>query len=348
MEKRLFHKDFMLNGNSFNSVESLMKYVSKEAQSASKFLADWFNDSDHIEIGTSGSTGKPKIIKIRKDHMHNSALMTGRYFSLPARTTALLCLSTDFIAGQMMLVRALHLGWHLDLVEPSVNPLEHIDKSYDFSAMVPLQVANGLDKLGQLKKLIVGGGVVSKTLQEQLQGQATEIFTTYGMTETSTHVAVRKLNSIEYEVLPNISISKDQRGCLVIDAPELTDAQIVTNDLVEITSESKFKWLGRYDTIINSGGVKLIPEKIEEKLSGIITNRFFVAGIPDEVLGEKLILLIESKENDTLSLIEIKEKAQLEKYEAPKAVYFVEKFVETKTKKIQRQKTLDLLFDTRS
>lgn len=353
------HKCFTLNGNAFTSKKGLLDESKNINSSIFSFLNHWFDDNDFVIVRTSGSTGKPKEIRLKKQHMINSAVATGMYFNLPERTSALLCLSADYIAGKMMLVRAMTLGWHLDVVGTDSNPLDGVEQEYDFSAMVPLQVYNSLDKLSKIKKLIIGGGVVSKELATKLQDVTTECFATYGMTETITHIAVIKLNGFDnvtlntvershYGVLPNIKISKDNRNCLVIDAPKVSDELVMTNDLVEILSETEFKWLGRYDSIINSGGIKLIPEQIESKLSAVLDCRFFVAGIPDKVLGEKLILVIErdvtSSEERNLIKSSITDLASLSKYETPKKIYFTPEFVETETKKIQRRKTLDLMF----
>jgi len=322
--------------------------------SVHSFLQEWFSDKGSIEIQTSGSTGIPKLISIQKEFMINSALATGSFFDLPEKTTALLCLSTDYIAGKMMLVRALVLGWELEVIEPISHPLKVIDKNYDFTAMVPLQLHNSIENLHKVKKLIIGGGVVSKELQEKLQHIETQVFATYGMTETVTHIAVKKLNNFVsssaversyYKVLPNISISQDKRNCLVIDAPKIASEEIITNDVVENISKNQFKWLGRFDNVINSGGIKLHPEQIEEKLSTIISQRFFVAGIPDVHLGEKLVLVVESENLNVENLKssiqnELKSLKSLTKYEIPKEIFVVEEFIETATGKIQRLKTL--------
>jgi O-succinylbenzoic acid--CoA ligase len=343
------HVDFKMNGTSFDNKDALLQFSSTISSSVFSFLSDWFDDSDVVIVHTSGSTGKPKKIQLKKVFMVNSALATGAYFKLPEKTTALLCLSTDYIAGKMMLVRALVLGWHLDVVEANSHPLNGIEKAYDFSAMVPLQLYNSIDKLESIKKMIVGGGVVSHDLQQKIRKLKTEIFATYGMTETITHIAVKKLTNFEhakldsaayYQTLPNVKISIDARDCLVIDAPTISEHIISTNDLVELVSEYEFKWLGRYDTIINSGGVKLIPEQIEEKLAAIIDARFFVAGVVDPVLGEKLILIVESKKEDDRLLNLVKNLATVSKFEIPKEIYFIENFIETETKKIHRVQTL--------
>ncbi|WP_370511733.1 AMP-binding protein [Lutibacter sp. Hel_I_33_5] len=354
-----FHKAFKLNNKSFSTVKELLDYSSSVDESTYSFLSEWFNEDDFILVQTSGSTGKPKPIKVKKEFAINSAITTSDYFDLKENTKALLCLSTDYIAGKMMLVRALTLGWQLDIVSPGLNPLEENSTGYDFSAMVPMQLENSLDKLHFIRKLIVGGGVVSRSLKDKIQSTETQIFATYGMTETVTHIAIKKLNhfnvvnsrAIEksfYQTLPSISIYKDHRNCLVIEAPKVSNEIIFTNDVVQLISDTKFEWLGRFDNVINSGGIKLHSEKIEEKLLSVINQRFFVAGIADEKFGEKLVLCIEK--NVTSSSIEksqvendIKSLTSLSQYEIPKEIYFVESFIETETKKIQRNKTLDLV-----
>ena len=381
MKLTQFHKDFKLQENSFNSVNEILECTKVISKDSLFFLQEWFNTMDFVEVKTSGSTGVPKLIQLQKKHMISSAIATGVFFNLPNKTTALLCMSPNYIAGKMMLIRALTLGWHIDIVEPSSNPLKNCNKIYDFSAMVPLQLNNSLKSIYKIKKLIVGGGVVSNELLEKIQPIKTEIFATYGMTETITHIAVKKLNqfknvivsetkqsaiskeitsvntffcndvisneamNVNYEVFPDVTISKDERGCLVINAPKVSKQLVVTNDLIKLISLTEFKWLGRFDTVINSGGIKLIPEQIEAKLAQIISQRFFVAGFPDVNLGEKLILIIEGENdlNKDLLLKMLKELENLLKYEIPKEIYFLKQFIETPTKKIDRIKTVSLL-----
>ena len=208
--------------------------------------------------------------------------------------------------------------------------------------MVPMQLEKSKSELHRIKKLIVGGGVVSSSLVDEIQAVSTKIFATYGMTETITHIAVKPLNHSSnqnfYTVLPNVDVFVDNRSCLVINAPKVSHELVITNDVVQLISENKFEWLGRFDNVINSGGVKLQPEKIEAELSKIITSRFFVAGLPDEVLGEKLVLVIEGDKSEfDFNIID------LTKYETPKEIYFVKTFVETETRKIKRGHTLSLL-----
>ncbi|CAL2093210.1 O-succinylbenzoic acid--CoA ligase [Tenacibaculum sp. 190524A05c] len=345
------HPSFKLNGNSFQNNHELLEYADQFSSSVKAFLEDWFNDNAFVIVQTSGSTGKPKPIKLQKDHMINSAKATGEFFSLKENTKALLCMSSEYIAGKMMLVRAMVLGWNIDLVEPVSNPLIGVDKNYDFSAMVPMQLQNSLNELYKVKSLIVGGGVVSEKLKQQISDVQTKVYATYGMTETITHIAVKKLNHFNtvpafYKILPNVDVSIDSRGCLIINASKVASDLVVTNDVVQLVSENEFEWLGRYDNVINSGGIKLHPEKIEHKLSKVIQNRFFVAGITDELLGEKLVLIIEDKldEINVEKMLDvISNNKDLTKYEIPKEVFLVEEFIETETKKIQRSKTLDLI-----
>lgn len=344
-----FHTSFKLQGESFYSVDELLIFSKNISVEVFNFLNEWFNENEFLIVKTSGSTGKPKEIKLEKEQMMNSAKATGTFFNLFEDTTALLCMSAEYIAGKMMIIRSLVLGWDLTIVKPSSSPLKNIETTFDFCAMIPLQVQSSLRDLKKVKKLIIGGGAISSELNSQLQDINTECFATYGMTETITHIAVKKLNNVEnvivsktkqpfYKVLPNIKISTDKRNCLVISAFNVSDKEIITNDVVKLISNDEFEWLGRYDNIINSGGVKLIPEQIEAKLSQIIQKRFFVIGKPDESLGEKLVLIVESVKNDEI-LNDVKKLKSLSKYETPKEIMFIKDFIETETKKIDRNKT---------
>ncbi|RKS53591.1 O-succinylbenzoic acid--CoA ligase [Gillisia mitskevichiae] len=314
------------------------------------FLLDWLRPSEFIEVNTSGSTGKSKKIKVRKEHMINSALATGKFFDLPAGCTALMCLPAKYIAGKMMLVRAMVLGWELDLVPPSSNPLDNLYKTYDFCAMTPFQLDNSISRLHLIKKLIVGGGAVSPNLQALVQGLNTKVYETFGMTETVSHIAAKKLNTKKnkkkpapFKLMPNVHISKDNRDCLVINAPSISDDILVTNDVVEILTYKKFLWKGRYDNVVNSGGIKLYPEDIERKLSDVIDGRFFLIGMPDDALGEKLVLFIEADFSEELLAelqLKVRSVKKLHKYEIPKKIYLIQKFEETPNGKIHRINTL--------
>lgn len=312
------------------------------------FIIDWLKPSEFIEVRTSGSTGVSKKIKVRKEHMINSALATGKFFELPPGSTALMCLPAKYIAGKMMLVRAMVLGWELDLVPPSSNPLDNLYKIYDFCAMTPFQLDNSISRLHLIKKLIVGGGAVSPNLQEMVQGLNTKVYETFGMTETVSHIAAKRLNGKKkrksaFRLMPNVHISVDNRNCLIIKAPTIADDILVTNDVVEIKTYKQFYWKGRYDNVVNSGGIKLYPEEIESKLSGVIDGRFFLIGMPDDALGEKLVLFIEADfSEELLSELEVKVQSvkELHKYEIPKKIYLIQKFEETPNGKIHRKNTL--------
>ncbi|MEL6976647.1 MAG: O-succinylbenzoic acid--CoA ligase, partial [Bacteroidota bacterium] len=172
-------------------------------------------------------------------------------------------------------------------------------------------------------------------------------FETYGMTETITHIAFRSLNGQTekvFQTLPQVTVSADARGCLVINAPRISSELIVTNDLVELVSENQFKWLGRIDSVINSGGVKIIPEKVESTLANHLTQRFFITGVPDPTLGQKVVLVVEGAALSDKQSEHLKSSFQkLEKFERPKDIVFVPKFLETGTGKVQRSQTLDLI-----
>ncbi len=336
------HPQFKLNGFHLSEDDlsriaySFIKEGEPYERAVGDFLLDWFDQRNYIEMQTSGTTGAPKLIKVDKQAMVHSALATGEFFDLPPGIKVLHCLPTQFVAGKMMLVRAFILGWDMDLVAPTSTPLRS-DAQYDFAAMVPLQAQHSLEKLHQVKKVILGGAKVSQSLSDQLAVLPTKIYETYGMTETITHIAAKRIGEEAFTVLPNVRISEDSRHCLVIDPYVLCDEPVVTNDVVRVLDDTHFIWLGRHDNVINSGGVKLFPEQIEEKLSSKIQQRFFVKGLPDDNLGEKLVLVIEG-EPFTVDEAVFK---KLSKFEKPKEILFVPKFAETVSGKIIRDKTLE-------
>lgn len=336
------HNYFKLNGYHLNAKDlcrvaySFIKEGDAYEQSIGEFFLDWFDKKDYIEMTTSGTTGLPKLVRLQKQAMIQSALATGDFFDLKPGDKALLCLPTQFIAGKMMLVRSLILGLELDVVSPSLHPLALNSTMYDFVAMVPLQVQNSIEGLSKVRKLIIGGAKLDSALEEKLLPLKTEIYETYGMTETITHIAAKRLGDSVFSILPNVKISQDDRQCLVIHVATISDEPIVTNDLVELLNEQQFKFLGRIDNVINSGGVKLIPEQIEAKLIGKINNRFFVTGLPDTTLGEKLVLVIEGEKQEFApDFFDV-----LGKYEKPKEIVFVSKFKENENGKLLRKPTL--------
>ncbi len=346
------HPAFKLNGLDFSSPEEVLNFTdtlleegNDQEVSVAKFIEKWLDFTEEVTVKTSGSTGKPKKITRTKQQMVNSAKATGAYFKTGSGTKALLCIPADFIAGKMMVVRAMVLGWDLHVVQPAKDALVEYDNDYDFVAMVPYQVSHSLKALPKVKKIIIGGGVISATLESQLQEIDVEAFATYGMTETITHVAVRRINgfakSESYSALPDVKFSQDDRGCLLIHAPKISEEIVITNDLVTLKSATSFIWLGRWDNVINSGGIKIFPEKVEAKLSDAVVFPFIIASEKDETLGQRVILIYEGKESDVPDFKSAFE--NLEPYERPKKVYRLSRFAYTETGKIKRGAVLQVL-----
>ena len=305
-----------------------------------RFILEWYNDSEHITANTSGSTGDPKLILLKKKHMIASALKTNAFFKLGKETSALLCLSANYIAGKMMIVRAIVGEFNLIIKQPSGNPLTDLHPKIDFASLVPMQLSNCMKEVVQgdhVENIIIGGGAISKTLVSALKGSKTACYETYGMTETVSHVAIRKVGDDAFKAMPGVSFSLDERECLVIEANDIADSVIVTNDIVKLVSNQEFIWLGRFDNIINSGGIKVVPEKIEAKLANRIPGRFYISSVTDVKLGEKIVLVVE--ENNPISdITQIKSLiSQLPKYEQPKQVCVIHKFPLTETDKIKRK-----------
>ncbi len=339
------HNRFKLNGFHLNKEDlcrvaySFIKEGDDFEKPVGDFILDWFDDKSYIEMLTSGSTGIPKLIRVEKQAMVSSALATGDFFGLEAGNQILHCLPVKYVAGKMMFVRGFILGLEVDFIAPNAKPLELIDKTYDFAAMVPLQAKNSLDKLHLFKQIIIGGAKIPTNLKNELLKVDANIYETFGMTETVSHIAARRIDETAFTVFPDVMLTIDENSCLVIHAPKISEEVIQTNDIVKLVSENQFEFLGRLDNIINSGGVKLIPEIIEEKLAPFIPKRFFVIGKEDANLGEKLVLVVEGEPIE----IDFTKIETLDKFEKPKEIYFVPKFEETPTSKIIRKETFALV-----
>ena len=332
----------------FSSSDTLLQFEEKLPEFIVLFLKNWFSDSKFMKLQTSGSTGTPKILDVEKDKMLNSAKMTCDFLGLKEGNTALLCLPTEYISGKMMLVRAIERRMKLLIQTPSLFPLENITKEIDFCAMTPLQVQNSLDKIHCIKKLIIGGASISESLKQQLiqKNPRTKIYETYGMSETLSHIALKSISPKREEyfrVLDGIKISQDQRGCLVINAPLLTDKILITNDLIKLKNKREFNFLGRIDNIINSGGIKISPENLEDWIKKFIPNELVFIGIPDINLGEKLVLVLEGKEDLNLKS-HILQLPFEKKYLKPKEIIFIEKIPRTPNNKIDRLGLKNLLY----
>lgn len=340
-----------LNGQLY-SKEALLDLAAANGQSDAeylslfwKFIADWFDDKEYVEVSTSGSTGDPKRIRVLKQHMVNSALMTCDALGLHKGDSALLCLSTGYIAGKMMVVRAMVAGLDLYVVEPCGAPV--IDRDYAFCAMVPMQVFNlatsdRVLSLNRIGRLIIGGGAISSPLKKMLKPLTVVCYSTYGMTETVSHVALRRLNGADpqqaYHPMPDVTISLNANGCLVIEAPRVVNHRLVTHDIAEIYPDGSFKILGRLDNIINTGGVKVSPEVIEAKLSGCTKACLVISSVADERFGEKVVLVVEGIDEVLINYKDI-----LAPYEIPKMEVHLPAIPRTPNGKIDRVKLRALL-----
>jgi len=296
----------------------------------------WLSDESVLYVQTSGSTGESKIIELSKKMINSSAKATIDFFGLSQKNTAALVLPAAFIGGKMMIFRALMAELQLVLYEPKAK-FHPTNSFFDFVAMTPMQAAQSIDKLKNIRKLLLGGSSVSPSLEMAIIEAKLQAWHSYGMTETASHVALRKMGQPHFLALPGITFTVDTHNALTIHAKNLGIDWLQTNDIVDLKSPTSFIWLGRKDNVVNSGGVKLFPEKIEEKLAIHIKNNLMVAAKYDELLGQKLILVIES--NDAFEI----DFHFLPKLERPKEVIFLKRFNYTKNGKLDRANTLKLI-----
>ena len=313
-------------------------------EEVTSFIKSWGNDEKVIAIYTSGSTGKPKNIELAKEKMQISARKTLEYFKIEKGSSALLCLSLETIAGKMMLVRSLIGELKLHVVTVSTNPILALKNPIDFVALVPMQLEAAIDtafeKLKSIKTILVGGAPVSEELIQKLKDKKITVFQSYGMTETISHVAIRKIGfetEEYYEALPGITFSSDEQR-LIIDYPEVLSEKLRTNDCVNLIDSKHYQYLNRYDFIINTGGIKVNPEEIELKLKPLLKQPFFIWFVKDVHLGQKIVLVVQ----ETINL-KLKKKDfthYLNKYEIPKNYCQIKDFVLSKSQKIDRIKTM--------
>ena len=320
----------------------------------SNFLDEWNNDSEYVEVKTSGSTGEPKRMLVEKRRMLNSARITCDFLGLKAGDTALLCMSTDYIAGKMMVVRSIERGLKLIEVPPSGHPLNNSQLStlhspLSFAAMVPMQVYNTLqvpeerERLMQIRHLIIGGGAIDEAMEAELRTFPHAVWSTYGMTETLSHIALRRISGPEasewYTPFRTVKLSTTSEGCLVIDAPEVCVQTLTTNDIVELKPDGRFLILGRKDNVICSGGIKIQMEEVETCLKKYMRVPYIISKRKDEKFGEIVVLLTEG---DTAEAKAVCEKV-LPKYHQPKVYLHIDKIPLTETGKPARKKILDLI-----
>ena len=330
------------------------------------FFSEWNNDSDRVLVHTSGSTGKPKPMMVEKKRMLNSARITCDFLGLKPGDSALLCMSLDYIAGKMVVVRSIERHLHLISVSPSGHPLKDINEEITFAAMVPMQVYNTLqvpeerERLTHIRHLIIGGGAIDASLEKELQALPGNIaiWSTYGMTETLSHIALRRINGAEasewYQPFDSVKISQTEEGCLVIDAPLVCSETLVTNDIVEIESyiynkvekhdkveknevvkKLRFRIKGRKDNVICSGGIKIQIEEVEALLKPHLEKPFMLAKKKDEKFGEIAVLLSEDKEIKTVEAT-IRRLLSDHKYWIPREFLHVDHLPLTETGKPKR------------
>ena len=317
--------------------------------SIEEFLEEWNNPSPYVHVKTSGSTGAPKPMLVEKQRMLNSARITCDFLGLRPGDTALLCMSLDYIAGKMMVVRSLERGLKLTTVEPSGHPLStsnlppstfHIPH---FTAMVPLQVYNTLqvpeerERLKKIKHLIIGGGAIDDSLAAELKDFPNNIWSTYGMTETLSHIALRRISGPEasewYTPFPSVHLSLSDEGCLIIDAPEVCPEPLITNDIAELSTR-QFRILGRKDNVICSGGLKIQAEELERQLRPHMSAPFVISKRADEKFGEVVVLITEGSPSDARIICE----RILPKYHHPRVYLHLDQIPLTETGKIARHK----------
>ena len=323
MTNNLIHKNFKLAGELHSSndlIESL-----KDNTDYYNFLTSWFDENDFILVKTSGSTGTPKEIKLKKIDLISSSKLTADYFKLKPGDKVINCLPVEYIAGKMMLVRSLVLGLDLYLFPVNSSPIKQIQKNYDLIAFTPMQLETSILFIDRIKNVLVGGSAVNENLKQKILNINTNVYETYGMTETITHIAVRNLTKGENEftTLPGIEIGK-RDNCLFIKPNHLSIEMVQTNDIVQFTNKNKFLLIGRRDFIINSGGVKLNPETIEKKLAKYISADFVISSIDNSKFGEVVALVFKKNIPDNYS----KAFTHLSKYEIPKEVLVIDNFPE--------------------
>jgi O-succinylbenzoic acid--CoA ligase len=358
------NETFQLDGRSFTG-EQLLDFCSLEVKKSDypawkKEVLEFINLFLDPSLGdifqkTSGTTGDPGTHVLNRQGLVNSARRTLDFFKLAPGDRVLHCLPMRYVAGKLMVVRALVGGLKLVLIEPSGRPLRGLGEPLAFAAMVPLQVHESLvygDDFSKISTLLIGGGKLSYTSVRQLARQDfCAIYESFGMTETYTHFALKRMNGPKpdkgFRILDGVRISRDERKCLVVEVRGITDGPVSTNDLVEIDPSGKlFKWLGRYDHVINSGGIKIIPELLEQQIRIVIKQPCLILSEHDDRLGSRLVLLVETPdENPPLEDWLEALKAILPSYELPKRILGTKEIPRNHSMKMDRRAAQKLLKD---
>ena len=311
------------------------------------FLKEWYAPEEWINVQTSGSTGTPKIIRLSKEFVADSAQRTLRFFNLKEGDSVLHCLPSRYIAGKLMVIRALLGRLDLHVTDPATDFSFLAEEQFQFAAMVPNQVAKILDsdtgktKLQNIRQLLIGGSGLPQALESRLNGLTTRSYASYAMTETATHVAIRAVSTNNadefYHCMEDIHVQLSGEGCLRIFVPGLPDGFLQTTDIAELKDEKTFRLLGRTDHIIISGGIKFSPELLEKKLEDSISGPFAISALPHAKLGQQLVLVIEGSEGQEKRL-QIKAicHKKLDRYEIPRQILFTPGLPQTANGKLDR------------
>lgn len=310
---------------------------------AEEFLREWRSEVPTVTAYTSGSTGAPKRIELSKSDMRASAEATVRFFGLGEGSTILLPLSPSYIAGKMQIVRAEIAGCRLIALPPSLELKtadSELPERVDMLPIVPAQLPGLLaSPLAAITRNVIIGGAPLSPIEETMAGDAPfDAWATYGMTETCSHVALRRVGEAMYQGLPGYTFSLDTRGCLVIENRAMSFGRLVTNDLVELHDSTSFRWLGREDNVINSGGIKIHPEEVERLIAPLLPSgtTFYTTGRASERWGREAVLVTDSTEVTAETLTRLKQ--HLPSHLVPKAIIHLPQIPRTSSGKILRQK----------
>ncbi len=335
----LNYKDY-INASSLNGYEGLNSFIDT--------CDAWYKGDSSFEFQTSGSTSRPKIITFHRSQVEASCKQTIDYFGLNKGDKLLLCLPLSYVAGKMMLLRAIVGGFKLFLSEDNKFPWSGLNETIDFGAMVPMQ----LDRLEnreqslKIRHLLLGGAPLQSRHISQIKDLGLKAYESFGMTETLSHFAMKRLflNEEAYTLLPNVKIKYGNDNVLSVIVPWIKNDWLQTDDVVEIQGVNKFIWKGRQSNVINSGGVKLHPESIESKLQSFFSSRaYFIYSLPSSKYGEKIGLFIEGA---PINNIENQLSSCLSSKERPKAVYYIPQFkYSTAGKLLKRESAQSVISD---
>ncbi|HLF35740.1 MAG TPA: AMP-binding protein [Cyclobacteriaceae bacterium] len=323
-------------------------------------IKNWYGKEEFFSLQSSGSTGSPKTFKASRRMLEASAGLTLKTLQLTQGMNAVLCLDTKYTAGIMMLIRGLIGNQNIYAVNPSADPFSALPEELviDFIAIVPAQLGsigknNSIRRFTDRSNILVGGAPLPAELERRMQSFPGIYFQTFGMAETLSHIALKKLNgkgkSNVYETIGDITVSIAPDGCLAVKAPHLSEDKIITRDIVQLIDDRHFVWKGRADNMINSGGIKIQLEELETEIEKILDStgihvNFFITSVPDDILGEKVIMLIEDPGDLYPGEVVIKTlKEKLKKYHLPRDIYRFRDFRYTENGKLDRLNTRKLL-----